>query len=129
MTGGLADLGTQEVRVRTANGVTPSVKIYPGEARVIPLPAGDAISRLRVEEASTGTGRPLSLAEVAVPGVRVHRSLVLPRLPAAWGAPDSIVLRADRDARTGCARVDGVTCDVSRDATTRARSRGSCAGS
>jgi arabinofuranan 3-O-arabinosyltransferase len=45
------------------------------------------------------------VAEVAIPGVRAHRSLVLPRLPRGSRNPDAVVLRASRDARTGCVTV------------------------
>ena len=50
------------------------------------------------------------------PGLSVSRELVLPSLPEDWGNPDTIVLRRDRDARTGCATVRrAVRCAVGRD--------------
>jgi arabinofuranan 3-O-arabinosyltransferase len=116
VTGGVPELGTQTLRVRTRNGTSSSVKIDPGETRQLLLPPGAPIRELRIEEGSKEAGRPLSLSEVDVPGIAVHRSLVLPRLPRNWGAPDAVVLRADRDVRTGCVTVGGdVRCVEGRD--------------
>ena len=42
-----------------------------------------------------------------MPGLTVHRTLVLPPVPQAWGNPDEIVLRDVSDRRTGCADVGG----------------------
>ena len=40
-----------------------------------------------------------------MPGVVVERRLVTPDLPASWTAPDVVVLRSDRDGRTGCVEI------------------------
>ena len=69
------------------------------------VPAG-ATRWIRVEDASGGRGQ-LSLAEVSWPGRDVTRQLVLPTLPETWSNPDQVLLRALRDARTGCSVVDG----------------------
>ncbi|MCW2795399.1 alpha-(1-_3)-arabinofuranosyltransferase [Nocardioides sp.] len=105
LTAGSAAAEDQLVRVRTANGVSDPVELAPGDRRVVALPAGDPTDWLRVEDGSLDAGGRLALAEVSVEGVSARRALVLPTLPESWGTPDQIVLRADRDARTGCASV------------------------
>jgi arabinofuranan 3-O-arabinosyltransferase len=94
------------VRVRTRHRVSAPVSLGAGVSRTFEVddPATD---RVRVSDASGRVGHRLALAEVAVPGLRVHRSLVLPALPSGWRGPDDIVLRAVADRRTGCARVEG----------------------
>jgi arabinofuranan 3-O-arabinosyltransferase len=117
LTGGADAQENQLVRVRSAGGVTQPVDLGPGETRVVELPpeAGRETSFLRVEDAS-GSGRSLALAGVDIAGVEARRDLVLPSLPEAWGNPDAVVLRADRDARTGCVEVRGdVRCVQGRD--------------
>ncbi|MCW2764902.1 MAG: aftD [Nocardioides sp.] len=103
---GAAITRNETIRVRTPNGVTDPVVLAPGDRSDVELPAGGkAIAWLRVEDASPTVGRSLTLAEVDVPGVEVERTLVLPEPPKGWGNPDTVVLRADRDARTGCVEV------------------------
>lgn len=105
LVGGAEAAENQVVRVRTAAGVSETVDLGPGERRPVTLPVGDPVNAVRVEAASkSGNGR-LTLAEVEIPGVQVTRTLVLPQLPADWGDPDTVVLRADRDARNGCVEV------------------------
>ena len=94
------------VRVRTSARSSRRVTIPAGATRVVQVADPDA-SWLRVEDASGRAGHRLALAEVAVPGLTVHRTLVLPAVPQAWGNPDDIVLRDVSDRRTGCADVDG----------------------
>ncbi|MCW2772858.1 MAG: aftD [Nocardioides sp.] len=98
--------GQQAVTVETANGTSDVIRIGPGGSRLVRLPEGDPVSWIRVTDASSGGGRVIALSEVSVPGVQVERSLVLPSVPADWGTPDAVVLRADHDARTGCVRID-----------------------
>ncbi len=105
--GGTADPG-QVVRVRTQHGVSEPVVLGPGRLRTVPLPAGRS-AWLSVEDASHVAGTQITLAEVRVPGVTARRALVLPRLPAAWGTPGTIVLRRAGDARTGCVDVGADT--------------------
>jgi arabinofuranan 3-O-arabinosyltransferase len=93
------------VRLRSPSRVSSPIVLQPGASRQVGLDDADA-RWLRIEDASGRTGHKLALAEVQVPGVRVERSLVLPRLPQDWGSPDQIVLRAVDDARTGCVKVD-----------------------
>lgn len=112
----------QVLRVRTAYGVSAEVLLSPGGTRRVLLPRGAddeaTMSWLRVEDASESGGRPLSLAEVDVPGLSVERVLDLPSLPEAWGTPDAVVLQADDDPRTGCLVVDGEErCVAGRDRT------------
>ena len=94
------------IRVRTSARSSRRVTIPAGATRVVQVADPDA-SWLRVEDASGRAGHRLALAEVAVPGLTVHRTLVLPSVPQAWGNPDDIVLRDVSDRRTGCADVDG----------------------
>lgn len=113
LTGGDGADANQSVRVETAAGTTDRVLLGPGDAREVALPAGRS-RWLRVVDGSSAGGQ-LSLAEVALPDVDVRRRLVLPALPDSWGAPDAVVLRAARDARTGCVAVGvGVRCAADR---------------
>ncbi len=55
------------------------------------------------------------MAEVQIPGVDVDRTLVLPRVPARWGAPDSILLSSTAGWRAACVQVeDDVRCGAGR---------------
>lgn len=104
--------GRQRIRVRTENGVSRTVEIRAGGAKSITLPDGRT-RWLRVEGADSG--RPMSLAEVSWPGRDIDRLLVLPEVPQSWGAPDTILIRALQDARTGCAELgDAVRCQERR---------------
>ncbi|MDN5744342.1 MAG: alpha-(1-_3)-arabinofuranosyltransferase [Nocardioidaceae bacterium] len=94
----------QRLRVRTAAGRSAVVELSPGGSRQVRVPASEVTAWVRVESAEAGT---LALAEVEVPGVEVKRTLALPELPRSWAAADAVVLRADRDGRTGCVAVDG----------------------
>jgi arabinofuranan 3-O-arabinosyltransferase len=103
----LGDVGPDRttLRVTTAAGSAAPVTVPRGGTRRIMLRPGRS-DWLRVQ---ADAGVQLSLAEVAIPGVSVSRQLVLPTLPSGWSAPDVVALRALRDARTGCVRVDGRT--------------------
>jgi arabinofuranan 3-O-arabinosyltransferase len=103
LVGGASATDNQSVVVETAAGTTERVRLGPGDRREVALPDGDS-SWLRVEDASTAGGQ-VSLAEVELPGLEVARRLALPAVPDGWGAPDQVVLRTARDARTGCASV------------------------
>ena len=85
--------------------MTTPIDVAAGTTRSVSL-ADEGTSWVRVEDASSRRGRSFSLAEVSVPGVTMTRSLRLPVVPDAWGAPDAVVLRAVDDARTGCAEID-----------------------
>ncbi len=100
--------GRQELRVRTAQGVSETVDVAAGERVLVPLPAGPT-SWLRLEAAPGVPGRRLAVAGLSVPGVRVDRPLVLPRTPAAWGTPDVVALSSTAGFRSACVRVDGDT--------------------
>jgi arabinofuranan 3-O-arabinosyltransferase len=108
LTGGDDAPDNQVVRVRTAHGTTEAVELGPGQTRLVDLPGG-ATEWLRVEDASGTEGRVLALSEVALPDVRVQRWLVTPTVPASWGSPEAVVLRADLDRRTGCVVVGADT--------------------
>jgi arabinofuranan 3-O-arabinosyltransferase len=101
LTGGVDAAVNQTVRVSVGDTESDPLELGPGDVREIGLTGGATGSVVRVEEAS-GSGRPLALAEVEIDGVRVTRDLVLPTLPDSWGVPDVIVMRAERDWRTGC---------------------------
>lgn len=106
------DAPPQLLRVVTRAGASQPLRLVPGGERTIRLPADRATRWLRVEAAvaaRSAAGERLALAEVVVPGLAVRRVLDLPRLPQAWGAPDVVSLRADRDARSGCVDTSGVT--------------------
>lgn len=114
LVGGDRAADEQVVRLVWADGRSDEVALPPGEAVEVDAGGGEAVSWLRVEDASPGGEQDISLAEVELPGVEVERWFVLPRLPAGWAAPDQVVLRPDRDARNGCAVVaDAVRCAAS----------------
>ncbi|GHJ60491.1 hypothetical protein NOK12_30090 [Nocardioides sp. OK12] len=92
----------QEVVVVTGEATSEPVVLGPGESRTVPLTGGPTSY---VELRPLVADQPLSIAEVRVPGVQVRRPLVLPLLPEEWGPPDAVVLRADKDRRTGCVEV------------------------
>jgi arabinofuranan 3-O-arabinosyltransferase len=113
-----APAGMEEtLRVRTTHGVSDPVRVTSGGTRRVVLPMGGdgstEVSWVQVEDASESGDRQLALADVGLGNVQVERVLALPRLPKAWSDPDVIVLRADRDARTGCVDVGAdVRCAV-----------------
>jgi arabinofuranan 3-O-arabinosyltransferase len=100
--------GRQELRVRTATGVSDVVDVAAGERVLVPLPPGRT-SWLRLEGASGVPGQRLAVAAVRVPGVRLARPLVLPRTPSAWGTPDVVAMSSTAGFRSACVRVDGDT--------------------
>ena len=96
------------VRVSSEHDESEVITVPAGSTSTVPL-VDDATSWVQVEDASYRLGHLMSLAEVEWPGVTVSRSLRLPDVPPAWGAPGAVVLRAVGDARTGCAEIDGST--------------------
>ncbi len=93
------------VTVRTDRRRSEPVTVAAGSTVTVEVDDTSTAS-LRVADASGIPGHRLSLAEVAVPGVRAQRWLQLPELPESWGNPDEIVLRRVTDARLGCATVE-----------------------
>ncbi|GAA1960878.1 alpha-(1-_3)-arabinofuranosyltransferase [Nocardioides panacihumi] len=105
--------GTERIWVETDAGTSETVTAHPGRPVTVSLPPGRT-STVRVVRAAPADG-PFSVAEVQVPGVDVDRTLVLPSVPAAWGAPDSILLSSTDGWREACVTVDGdVRCDPDR---------------
>lgn len=91
--------------VETEAGMSRSTSVLPGESVVIDPPAGTT-SWLRVGSApGRGPRAGLSLAEVSVGGLDLDRTMVLPEIPAGWGAPDHVLLSAPT-ARGACVEVD-----------------------
>ena len=78
--------------VETEAGSSRVVRAPAGEPVVVSLPDG-ATSRLRVR-ATHADGLPseLAIAEIRAEGLDVDRTLVLPEVPAGWGAPDRVLL-------------------------------------
>ncbi len=99
--------GAERIRVRTDRGVSRAQLAVPGQPVSIPVPPGST-SGLRVERAGT-SHRELAVAEIQIPGVDVDRTLVLPQVPARWGAPDSILLSSTDGWREACVKVDDDT--------------------
>ena len=104
LTGGAGATDNQSVRVVTAAGTTERVLLGPGRhargrpaRRRVHLAAGRGRQH-RGRPALAGRGR-------AARRSRCAAAWRCRRLPESWGAPDAVVLRAARDARTGC--VDG----------------------
>lgn len=95
----------EQVQVSTSGGVQEPVVIPAGSTRTVAV--GDpAATWLRIDDVSGDDASRLTLVEVHVPGLSAERTLVLPEVPEAWGAPDTIVMRAGRDARTGCVEIE-----------------------
>jgi arabinofuranan 3-O-arabinosyltransferase len=101
------EAGRQRIRVLTAAGRSEVFVLEPGTTTTVAVAPGRT-RWLQVEDASGGQGA-LSLAEVSWPGRDITRALVLPTLPEDWGNPDQVLLRALRDARTGCTVVERST--------------------
>lgn len=100
--------------VETEAGRSRATSVLPGESVVLEPPTGRT-SWLRVGSApGSGPRAGLSLAEVRVGGLDLDRTLVLPEVPAGWGAPDHVLLSAPT-ARGACVEVDGdVRCGPGR---------------
>ncbi|MPQ97017.1 DUF3367 domain-containing protein [Modestobacter sp. I12A-02628] len=99
----LADpqLAPTEVRITTSSGQLDAPLLRTDQAQYLPLPVGPTsfvrITALPVEGA--GGDPALHLAEVAVPGLTVDRSVVT---PAPAGAVDAYVFDSADPARSGC---------------------------
>lgn len=100
------------LRVQTDTGSSKAVVALPGEPLTVRLPPGRTSS---VKVVGADPGRELSVAEVQIPGVDVDRTLVLPRVPVRWGAPDAVLLSATAGWRDACVDVGpDVRCGVGR---------------
>lgn len=110
VSGDLGDTPSPTIRVETEAGVSPAVRAPAGDAVVVPVPEG-LTSWIRISAApAPGDARELAIAEVRVDGLDVDRTMVLPEVPAAWGAPDHVLL-ASGPAREACVRVaEDVRC-------------------
>lgn len=104
ITAGTQPSTTSEVVVRTEHGTSRPVFLGAGVPTTVRVPGG-VTHWVEVKEASGAAYRQLSIAELAVQGVRVTRWLAPPAVPDAWGAPDVISLDAAADLRTGCVAV------------------------
>jgi arabinofuranan 3-O-arabinosyltransferase len=105
----------QTLRAVTESGATEEFSLGAGESRTVLLPEGRT-NWLRVETAGQSGALQAVIAEIRVPGLAVHKALVMPTLPEAWGDPDAILFEAALDARTGCVDVDlSVRCQEGRD--------------
>ncbi len=108
-----ADARGERVQVQTDAGSSEVRLARPGQPVSIPLPGGRT-SGLKVMRAGA-SDKPLAVAEVQIPGVDVDRSLVLPRVPARWGAPRAILLSSTAGWREGCVDVGAdVRCGAGR---------------
>ncbi|NYE38741.1 arabinofuranan 3-O-arabinosyltransferase [Nocardioides cavernae] len=114
VSGDLGDAATPTISVETEAGVSPAVRAPAGDAVVVPVPEGRT-SWIRITAApAPGEARELAIAEVRVDGLDVDRTMVLPEVPAAWGAPDHVLLSSG-PAREACVRVgDDVRCAAGR---------------
>ncbi|NPD06386.1 DUF3367 domain-containing protein [Nocardioides sp. zg-1308] len=90
--------------VETEAGTSEARTLLPGESVTLVPPAGPT-SWIRVAAApSDGPAKGLSIAEVRVLGLDLDRTLVLPEVPAGWGAPDHVLLAAPT-SRGACVEV------------------------
>lgn len=103
----------ERIRVETDAGVSATVTAPAGRPVTVSVPPGRT-STVRVVRAGPGE-TPFAVAEVQAAGIDVDRTLVLPTVPAEWGAPDSILLSSTDGWRQACVSVDGdVRCDPDR---------------
>lgn len=103
----------EEIRVVTDNGSSEPVRAPAGEPVTVAVPAGPTSSVTVVRDG--GGGGSMAVSEVYVAGVDVDRTLVLPEVPADWGAPASILLSSTTGWRDPCVSVDDdVRCSASR---------------
>ncbi len=93
------------VRVLTENRSSERIALGASARRTVRIDDPET-SWVKVVDASQRPGHRLALAEVEIEGLAVSRTLVPPRLPATWGAPEAIVLRAVQDERKGCVDID-----------------------
>ncbi|MGF9756671.1 alpha-(1-_3)-arabinofuranosyltransferase family protein [Microvirga sp. 0TCS3.31] len=78
--------------VETEAGSSQAVRAAAGEPVVVSVPDGTT-SWLRVRGTHVdGLPSELAIAEVRADGLDVDRTLVLPEVPAGWGAPDRVLL-------------------------------------
>ncbi|MDP9823453.1 alpha-(1-_3)-arabinofuranosyltransferase domain-containing protein [Nocardioides massiliensis] len=97
------------IQVRTDAGASEPTEVVAGQPRTIKVPRGQ--TRMVRVESLVRTPHQLSLREVAWDRADVRRELVLPEVPAAWGTPSHILLRARSDARSGCVTIESrVAC-------------------
>ncbi|QVT80746.1 Alpha-(1-_3)-arabinofuranosyltransferase [Nocardioides aquaticus] len=112
--GGSAPLN-QRVRIVLDDYTSEVLDLGPRESVVVSVP-GDQRWTEVVGVVGVTAGQQVALAEVEVDGLTVERTLAVPTLPSAWGPPDAVVLRADLEARRGCAEVGAdVRCRLGRD--------------
>ncbi|MCB0888520.1 MAG: DUF3367 domain-containing protein [Nocardioidaceae bacterium] len=97
----------QLVSVQTQGQLTKQVKLRAGVPMTVSLD-GAKTSWVKIRGESNN-GLPMSLAEVAVPGMTFQRVLTLPALPSGWGAPAAISFEAALDRTPVCASVDLAT--------------------
>lgn len=93
------------VRIDTdAGSETTDVDASSGSEQQVSVPGG-LTRRLRLTIVGVQPGeefRPVSIGELALPGITVRRKLVLPPTRAATSAPETIALQAARDGVDGC---------------------------
>ncbi len=107
--GDTVDDKAERIQVVTDAGASEDELALPGDPVTIELPAGST-SGLRVTRVGASE-EPFTIAEVYIPDVDVDRTLVLPEVPAAWGAPDSVLLSSTQGWREACVNVeDDVRC-------------------
>lgn len=101
------------IRVVTDNGSSAPVEARAGEPVTVAVPAGPT-SSLTIERDGSDGGA-LAISEVYATGIDVDRTLVLPEVPAEWGAPTSILLSSAAGWRDPCVTVrDVVQCSPTR---------------
>lgn len=95
---------TRSVQVTTSVG-TVTTEIAPGDSKVVRTKPGK--TTFVSVTARSNLVQALRIGELTVPGVEISRPLVVPTLPDAWGAPDTVLLAVGSGGRNGCVPVDG----------------------
>lgn len=102
----------QRMVVETETGASEAHSVPDGTSVDFEVPSGTT-SWIRVAAAGK-TPQELAVAEVRVEGLDLDRTLVLPEVPAAWGAPDHVLL-SSTPSRGACVLLDSdVRCAADR---------------
>ena len=109
-----ADSKVRRIVVETAAGTSAPHEVREGRTTTVAVPDG-ATSWFRVSLAPGSEPRAdLSISEVRIDGLDIDRTLVLPRVPADWGAPQHVLLTTEPVIEP-CVRVEkSVRCTARR---------------
>ncbi len=108
-------VGTLSIDLGHPVGETRVISVLTEQGpRTVRVPGGSPVevnvgrvSEIRVSGRST-ISSPLSIRDITASRVEVSRPLVLPKMPPAWGAPQTILLHSGPGFTDGCLTLDEV---------------------